>query len=181
MEEYENSLSCGAIDYGRARLSLARQTGRGVRRKFEVKAVRHANALKHENFRLVDARDEQTDETVEQSLQEPPSEAASETGEPALKTRIDNLKAAALTLLQEVHALTEVETANIEEGIDFYEEVRRFEMQLIARALEQTGGHQGRAARLLKLKLSTLNSILKRYQISPHDAARRIALPDTAN
>ncbi len=159
--------------------------------------MRYANALKHENFRLVDTRDEHKQqqqpmvETPEQTLQqqplqpptqEPPSpSSAAEPGEAALKTRIDNLKAAALTLLQEVHALSEVKTADVEEGIDFYEEVRRFEMQLIVRALEQTGGHQGRAARLLKLKLSTLNSILKRYQISPHDAARRIALPDTAN
>ncbi len=164
--------------------------------------MRYANALKHENFRLVDTRDEHEQQppqptvgTPEQTLQQQPSlqqqplqpptqeppSAASEQGEAALKARIDNLKMAALTLLQEVHALTEVETANVEEGIDFYEEVRRFEMQLIVRALEQTGGHQGRAARLLKLKLSTLNSILKRYQISPHDAARRIALPDTAN
>ena len=55
--------------------------------------------------------------------------------------------------------------------------MRRFETQLIARALEQTGGHQGRAARLLNLKLTTLNSIIKRYNISPHDAARGIALP----
>ena len=37
---------------------------------------------------------------------------------------------------------------DIGRGINFYDEVRRFEIDLIRRALEQTGGHQSRAARL---------------------------------
>ena len=135
--------------------------------------MRNSNALKHDNFRLIDTLDELTGETVS-ALQPQPA------GEAALKARIENLKKVALTLLQEVQALTQVETANIEQGVDFYEEVQRFEVQLIERALEQTGGHQGHAARLLNLKLTTLNSIIKRYNISPHDAARGIALPDAA-
>ena len=126
------------------------------------------NALKHDNFRLVDTLDEVA--TSESTRQTP--------GEAALKSRIDNLKAVALTMLQEVQALTQIKTTDVEEGVDFYEEVQRFEIQLIERALAQTGGHQGRAARLLNLKLTTLNSIIKRYNISPHDAARGIALPD---
>jgi transcriptional regulator with GAF, ATPase, and Fis domain len=124
--------------------------------------------LKHDNFRLVDTLDEPA--TGESAGQTP--------GEAALKSRIDNLKAVALTMLQEVQALTQIRTTDVEEGVDFYEEVQRFEVQLIERALAQTNGHQGRAARLLNLKLTTLNSIIKRYNISPHDAARGIALPD---
>ena len=135
--------------------------------------MRNLNALKHDNFRLIDTLDELTGEAEASAPQPQP------TGEAALKARIENLKTVALTLLQEVQALTQVETANIEQGVDFYEEVQRFEVQLIERALEQTGGHQGHAARLLNLKLTTLNSIIKRYNISPHDAARGIALPDT--
>ncbi len=131
--------------------------------------------MKHEKFRLLDDLDELTIDN-ESAQQQPPPQTPQ--GEVAMKARIDNLKTVALTLLQEVQALTQVETANIEEGVDFYEEVRRFEMQLIERALEQTNGHQGRAAQLLKLKLTTLNSIIKRYNISPHDAARGIALPE---
>ena len=37
--------------------------------------------------------------------------------------------------------------AEIENGFDFYEEVSRFEIELINRALLQTGGHQVRAAK----------------------------------
>ena len=38
---------------------------------------------------------------------------------------------------------------DIAQGITFYDEVKRFEIDLIQRALEQTAGHQSRAARLL--------------------------------
>ncbi|HYY57287.1 MAG TPA: sigma-54 dependent transcriptional regulator [Pyrinomonadaceae bacterium] len=51
-------------------------------------------------------------------------------------------------------------------GVNFYEEVRHFEMDLIRRALEQTGGHQSRAARLLGMNATTLNSKIKTYNIS---------------
>jgi DNA-binding NtrC family response regulator len=50
-------------------------------------------------------------------------------------------------------------------GLDFYDEVRRFEVDLIRRALEQTGGHQSRAARLLGMNATTLNSKIKTYNI----------------
>jgi len=50
-------------------------------------------------------------------------------------------------------------------GVSFYDEVKRFEIDLILRALEQTGGHQSRAARLLGLNATTLNSKIKSYNI----------------
>jgi DNA-binding NtrC family response regulator len=50
-------------------------------------------------------------------------------------------------------------------GVNFYDEVRKFEMDMIRRALEQTGGHQSRAARLLGLNATTLNSKIKSYNI----------------
>ena len=56
---------------------------------------------------------------------------------------------------------------DIARGVNFYDEVKRFEIDLIRRALEQTGGHQSRAARLLGLNATTLNSKLKTYQIKP--------------
>jgi DNA-binding protein Fis len=49
--------------------------------------------------------------------------------------------------------------------VNFYDEVRKFETDLIRRALEQTGGHQSRAARLLGLNATTLNSKIKTYNI----------------
>lgn len=54
---------------------------------------------------------------------------------------------------------------DISRGVNFYEEVKRFEIDLIRRALEQTGGHQSRAARLLGLNATTLNSKIKTYNI----------------
>ena len=56
---------------------------------------------------------------------------------------------------------------DISRGVNFYEEVRRFEIDLIRRALDQTGGHQSRAARLLGLNATTLNSKIKTYNILP--------------
>ncbi len=55
---------------------------------------------------------------------------------------------------------------DLSRGVNFYDEVRKFEMDLIRRALEQTGGHQSRAARLLGLNATTLNSKIKTYNIS---------------
>ncbi len=55
---------------------------------------------------------------------------------------------------------------DISRGVNFYDEVKRFEMDLIRRALEQTGGHQSRAARLLGLNATTLNSKIKSYNIT---------------
>lgn len=51
-------------------------------------------------------------------------------------------------------------------GVNFYDEVKKFEIDLIRRALDQTGGHQSRAARLLGLNATTLNSKIKSYNIS---------------
>ncbi len=58
-----------------------------------------------------------------------------------------------------------IRTLNVAEGIDFYTEVERFETGLIRLALDQTGGHQARAARLLHIKPTTLNSKIKLFGI----------------
>ena len=54
---------------------------------------------------------------------------------------------------------------DISHGVSFYDEVKNYEIDLIRRALEQTGGHQSRAARLLGLNATTLNSKIKTYNI----------------
>jgi len=50
-------------------------------------------------------------------------------------------------------------------GIDFYEKVARFEVQLIESALEMAGGRQNKAAKLLNLRTSTLNWKIKKLDI----------------
>ncbi|MFN2491636.1 MAG: helix-turn-helix domain-containing protein [Pyrinomonadaceae bacterium] len=59
----------------------------------------------------------------------------------------------------------QLETLDVSQGVDFYREVERFETSLIKLALEQTGGHQARAAQLLRIKATTLNSKIKLYGI----------------
>jgi transcriptional regulator with GAF, ATPase, and Fis domain len=86
-------------------------------------------------------------------------------GAPA-RSNITALKELTLRLLREVQAITDVRTLSLEGGVDFYGEVSRFEVDLIKRALLQTAGHQGRAARLLNLKVTTLNSKIKHYNIA---------------
>ncbi len=85
---------------------------------------------------------------------------------PASRNSIDTLRELVLRLLCEVQSINEVNTLSIENGFDFYDEVSRFEIDLIKRALLQTGGHQVHAAKLLNLKVTTLNSKIKHYNIS---------------
>ena len=91
------------------------------------------------------------------------------------QTRTQRLVDLALNLLKEAEFLardkslaeetTRLQALNMADGIDFYSEVERFEVGLIKRALEQTAGNQARAARLLSIKPTTLNSKIKLYNI----------------
>jgi transcriptional regulator with GAF, ATPase, and Fis domain len=85
----------------------------------------------------------------------------------ASRNNLATLQELVLRLLCEVQCINEVNPLTIESGFDFYDEVSRFEIDLIRRALLQTGGHQVQAARLLNLKVTTLNSKIKHYQINP--------------
>ncbi len=96
-------------------------------------------------------------------------------------SNITALKELTLRLLREVQAITEVRTLSLEGGVDFYGEVSRFEVDLIKRALLQTAGHQGRAARLLNLKVTTLNSKIKHYNIAMNGFANGYPLVETGD
>jgi DNA-binding NtrC family response regulator len=78
----------------------------------------------------------------------------------AAANSLTTLKALTLQLLREVRP------TSFENGLDFYDEVSRFEIDLIKRALLQTAGHQRRAAKLLNLNATTLNSKIKQYSIN---------------
>ena len=98
--------------------------------------------------------------------------------EVALSDKIEALKDVALALWKEVQALGSLQTSEIKSGIDFYDEVRRFEINLIQRALDHTYGNQTLAARLLSINVTTLNSKIKRYNIIPdQDAGEDIRGP----
>jgi DNA-binding NtrC family response regulator len=57
---------------------------------------------------------------------------------------------------------------DISQGVTLYDEVKKFEIDLIQRALDQTTGHQSRAARLLGLNATTLNSKIKSYNLNSY-------------
>lgn len=53
-----------------------------------------------------------------------------------------------------------------QEGIDFYREIERYEIDLIRSALDHCGGNQTHAARLLRMKSTTLNAKMKHYGLN---------------
>ncbi len=83
------------------------------------------------------------------------------------------LETAAEVLEQAQHA-EGVGPLDIKHGINFYEVVNQFEIDLIERALRETGGNQKQAARLLGLKHTTLHDKIRRYRIHypPAELAR---------
>ena len=99
----------------------------------------------------------------------------SRTREHSPAERLERIKEMAGALLEEADALDHdnalaeaaaaVENLNLESGVDFYGEVKRFEMRLIARALQLTGRNQARAARMLGLGTTTLNYKIKCYEM----------------
>lgn len=67
--------------------------------------------------------------------------------------------------LEQTVLLHEDPAPKVQQGIDFYREVRRFKIALIRAALVHADGQQKRAAELLSIHLSTLNAMIKRYDI----------------
>ena len=90
-------------------------------------------------------------------------------GTEILHTKIRSLRRAASALTSRLEDLELFgflsEPPAVENGIDFYEEVTRFERSLIIRALRHTGGSQRKAAFLLKMHHTTLNTKMKNLNI----------------
>jgi len=78
---------------------------------------------------------------------------------------IDSLREAALTVLREVESLASQQQPRNNDGVGLQEEVQRYESELIRHALQRTGGNQRRAAKLLRVKVTTLNCKIKRLGI----------------
>ena len=95
-------------------------------------------------------------------------EQSSDAPEQAPSVKLKTLKELTLALLQEIESIKGNGSFESKPNVDFADEVKRFETDLIRWALLRTGGHQRRAARLLNLKVTTLNAKIKRYRIQPH-------------
>ena len=90
-------------------------------------------------------------------------------GRGAFQETVDSLYRRAAALSDELENLRwiglPVESLSDESGMDFYQEVRRFEIFMIMKALKRTHGSQKRAAAFLRMNLNTLNTKIKSYQI----------------
>jgi len=92
-----------------------------------------------------------------------------------LEHRVQQLTLLAKALASEIESLqAELGTDSHREpirfdndGIDFYNEVERYEIELIKSALNHCGGNQTQAARLLRMKSTTLNAKMKHYGLNP--------------
>lgn len=86
-------------------------------------------------------------------------------------SKIEMLEKLTLTLLHEIETLKHIrrlEMSDDAHSLSLPDQVRRFEIKLMSRALKHTGGHQARAARLLGIKATTFHSKIKRYRINPN-------------
>jgi transcriptional regulator with PAS, ATPase and Fis domain len=75
------------------------------------------------------------------------------------------MKDLANTLMAELESVNAVPALNLNEGIRMHDEVVRYEIDLIRTALRMTRNHQRRAAQMLGVKTTTLNSKIKKYRI----------------
>jgi len=84
--------------------------------------------------------------------------------------KIDQLVTLAKALANEIGTLKaelQNNSRSVDDGIDFYGEVERYEIELIRTALNQCGGNQSQAAKLLHLKSTTLHAKMKHYGLNP--------------
>jgi len=87
----------------------------------------------------------------------------------AFQEKVDALARLAANLAVEIGNLQwlgqGIQPISMAEGVDFYEEVRHFEISLIVQALNVTGGSQRKGAALLRMNHTTLNTKIKAYRI----------------
>jgi DNA-binding protein Fis len=79
------------------------------------------------------------------------------------RNKIQLLQTKLLESLRELDSLDQAPIEDTGQRLDFYSEVSQFEIELIKRALRLANGNQCRAARLLNLKTTTLNAMVRRY------------------
>jgi len=82
-----------------------------------------------------------------------------------LCSKIATINRLVASLNDAVSDLESLDLPELDEQFDFYEEVERFETNLIKNALRITSGSQVKAAQLLKLNTSTLNAKMKTLKL----------------
>jgi transcriptional regulator with GAF, ATPase, and Fis domain len=101
------------------------------------------------------------------------------------EARLSSLKVLVTTLLGQIENLERQVPSEGPSELNLQHEVHQFEAALIRAALAKTGGRQRRAARLLGVKVTTLNTKIKRHKINLENGSvspiEHQAEPDKAN
>jgi len=82
-----------------------------------------------------------------------------------LTRSIQSVKPLIHSLMLMIEAAEESLTNSFSSSQDFYENVSRFEINMINRALRLTEGNQRKAAKILGIKATTLNSKIKKFGV----------------
>lgn len=89
---------------------------------------------------------------------------SSSNGDPS-RTSIERVRELIRTMTLVAEAAEQSLVSEFRFSDDFYENVYRFEIIMIKRALRKAEGNQRKAAQLLGIKATTLNSKIKRYGV----------------
>ena len=100
-------------------------------------------------------------------------------GEAEWNGQVNELRQITLLLWHDLLTLESHYCLEIEGTVDFFEEVRKFEIRVIKRALLHARGSQRETARLLGITTSTLNSKIKRYRIPVKVMYHKLTLADS--
>ena len=84
---------------------------------------------------------------------------------------VKQLRKLAMKLWYELQIVEAVCCLEVKDRIDLGAELSKFEMELIKRALLESGGRQVESAKLLGISPSTLNSKIKRFGLPVRDPA----------
>ncbi len=82
------------------------------------------------------------------------------------RTLCESMKVILLALLDRIDALESEMDEDQADALDLRDEVNQFEVALIRAALASTKGRQRRAARVLGVKVSTLNAKIRRHHVT---------------
>ena len=82
-----------------------------------------------------------------------------------LRYTVKQLEELLRRLKDDIEALEKTDGLDLDHGFDITAELRRYENSLIQTALRVTGGNQRKAAELLGIPHTTLNSKVKRHNI----------------
>jgi len=84
-----------------------------------------------------------------------------------LHAKLATMRDLITSLQAELENLQTFNLPEMDDEFDFYREVERYERKLIQNALRRCGGSQVKAAGLLKMKPTTLNSKMKVLKLLP--------------